>query len=181
MRDYVRGRRLPYSNPAKYALVASTIYVGLINAIDLDRRAPVIDIATAIFGSGMIRSRLLTLLPYLMFLVLVPVAGLLRALNRRSTDWNTAECYVFLVLVQAQVFLLHGVLLSLGVFDTTAGTAVAHAAEVAFLGWGLRGFLRTTVPQALAAAVLLFVAGRLLFGATMWAAVWLSPVLFAIL
>lgn len=136
-REYVEGRRIHYLNPLKYALFSVTVYVVL----------------THLFGSEMGLPRqqseegarfdaILSVLPYLMILSLLPTAALQSFLFRSSGD-RVAECYVFGLFAYSHVFWLLTPLVLAGLYGLPYGFFAVHGLRLGFWIWATAGFYRS--------------------------------------
>lgn len=154
-RNYIAGRRLAFSNPITYAVLTATIYAVTLNFVTFDPQSSVAFYTKFILKLG-------SLVPYLILLVLGPVAGLQRWLFRHRTGYNTAECYVFLLFMYAQLFVWSTIVVLSGVYDTSVGLAVAAIVALGFLSWGLKEFHSIRIHVALATSVVVFGLSELL-------------------
>ncbi len=182
LREYVAGRRRPYTGPFKYLAVWAAVVVLLLSWIDLDAYAPPREMLSAaqVARLGMppelpawlhefnVLVRRFANVTYLLSLPLL--AAITRLVFRRA-GYNYAEHLVFNAYVTAQGSLvLVGTLLAFLPW-LSASTYVAFlVTEIALGGvyftWAAIGFFRTSVLggvlRSLVTGVLGFVAGQLL-------------------
>ena len=143
-REYVEGRRVRYLNPLKYALFAVTVYVVLTHLFGAQVGPPRQQReADALFAT------VVSFLPYLMLLSLLPAAALQRLLFRSSGD-RVAECYVFGLYAYSHVFWLLTPLVLAGVYSAPYGVFIVHGLRLGFWVWATVGFYR---PRSLGTAL----------------------------
>lgn len=136
-REYVDGRRVHYLNPLKYALFSVTVYVVLAHLFDAQVGPP--------GQRGSERPNfdtIISLLPYLMLIALLPAAALQRLLFRSSGD-HVAECYVFGLFTYGHVSWILTPLVLSGIYLMPGGVYVVHGLRLGFWLWATTGFYRS--------------------------------------
>jgi hypothetical protein len=97
VQDYLRGRRIPYTNPFKLLFLSATVYLVLVTALGVPLSAGTSSDQTA--------SAVVAFVNYLVYLFLVPTAWWLGVLFRRAGH-NWAESYVIVCYLWAGYLLL---------------------------------------------------------------------------
>lgn len=136
-REYVEGRRVRYLNPLKYALFAVTVYVVLAHLFGAQVGPP----RQRTDDDGALFATVVSFLPYLMILSLLPAAALQRLLFRSSGD-RVAECYAFGLYAYSHVFWLLTPLVLAGVYNAPHGLFIVHGLRLGFWVWATVGFYR---------------------------------------
>jgi len=142
-REYVEGRRLPYTNPIKYCFIVITIYALAVNFLDIKIEIPGAQPRTDL------EQRLFQiihgLLAYLIFLTLYPVAALQARLFRGS-GLRAAESYVFCLFVFGHVTWLSFAFAAGRWLETATGLVVLFLLQWLYLLWALHGFYGNARP-----------------------------------
>ena len=146
-RDYIEGRRGLYTSPLKYLFIASTLAALVIAFQVAGSNAAGVEGVTWAVG----------LLPYQLFVVLLPVALLHQRLFA-DAGLTTAECYAAELFIAAQAIFVFTVVLSTGLLEEAAALSILLAAGVAYAAWGLRTLHRVPWPEAVLKSVLLSLA-----------------------
>ena len=150
-RAYVEGRRAAYMNPLKYAFVCTTFYVLVIVVFDVEFfRPPQWQTGTGQEAFNLVMS----LVPYLIFVELLPSAALQPWLYRKAS-YNVSECYVMLFFVCGHAVFYALVLALLGVGATQTGLLLIRLVPLPLLVWALVQFYRKGVGGAVLKAVLI--------------------------
>ncbi len=148
IRHYVKGRRLPFTHPVSYCFVLVTVYALTINLLDPGRALE------SVIEFSDVERRLYHvihgILAYLVFLILLPVAGLQAALFRRS-GFSVADTYAFSLFVSGHVHLASSVFAAAGWLASVAGVAGLIAIQFLYLLWAMTGFYRLSRPPLLRA------------------------------
>ena len=151
-REYVEGRRVYYLNPLKYALFAVTVYVVLTHLF----RAQV-GLPRQQTSEGSLFDAILSILPYLMILSLLPAAALQSLLFRSRGD-RVAECYAFGLFAYSHVFWLLTPLVLAGLYGMPYGFFVEHGLRQGFWIWATVGFYNSRSVETVSKAVAVFLA-----------------------
>lgn len=149
-REFIEGHRVRYLNPLKYALFAVTIYVVLAHLFGAQIGPEQRD-GDALFDL------IISFLPYLMILALLPAAALQSLMFRSSGD-RVAECYVFGLYAYSHIFWLLTPLVLAGTYGIAYGFFVIHGLRLGFWIWATMGFYRSRSISTALKAVLVFVA-----------------------
>jgi len=179
IRDYVQGRRKPFTNPVSYCFLVVTIYALTINILDVEISIPGVlefsDIERRVYHI------LHGLLAYLVFFILWPVAAIQAWLFRES-GLRIAETYAFSLFVFGHVNLVSAVFAAAGWLAGVPGIATLMAIQFVYLVWAMSGFYdlsRPPVLRGLAVSAANFIIANtlsLLIGNLIVAAGWLEPV-----
>lgn len=145
-REYIAGHRRRYTNPLKYAFLTATLYA-LVMGLKFQRGSSE--------GTVDFLTRIAPVLPYAMFVLLLPMAFLQRWVLRRDTHFNSAECYVFLNFVQGHWFIVAAIMTSLGLVGSAAWFSVGMALNLVYLTWAVRQFHGLSLIQAALVALML--------------------------
>lgn len=153
IRQYVKGRRLPFTHPVSYCFVLVTVYALTINLLDpgraLDSLIDFSDIERRVYHI------IHGILAYLVFLIFLPVAAIQAALFRRS-GFSVADTYAFSLFVSGHVHLASTVFAAAGWLASAAGVAGLIGIQFLYLLWAMTGFYglsRPPVLRALAVAI----------------------------
>lgn len=145
-RDYVGGRRQPYTHPVSYCFLLVTMYALTINMLGIE-----ISFGGA-FEYGETERRvyhtLHGLLAYVLFFTLIPVAALQRRLFRAS-GYGTADSYVFALFVIGHSNVLGVVFAAAGWLVTQGGLAVYFLLQFAYVLWAMTRFYGLRRPPVL--------------------------------
>lgn len=149
-RDYIDGHRARYLNPLKYALLAVTVYVVLAHLfgaqVGPERRR---------VDDGGQFELVVSLLPYLMIVALLPAAALQSLLSRSSGD-RVAECYVFGLYAYSHVCWILTPLVLLGIYGIPYGFFVVHGLRLGFWIWATAGFYGSFSIKVIARSIFVF-------------------------
>ena len=148
---FLGGQRIRYVNPLKYVFFCTTLYVVLAAVFDAPFYRPE-DWQQGPGGETF--AFVMRLVPYLVFLELLPSAWVQQRLFRRA-GLTVAECYVAQLYVYGQAVLYVLPLALLGVGATAAGLVVIRLAGLPVLAWTLVQLYRTPVVPTFLKAVLL--------------------------
>lgn len=150
VRAYLGGRRIRYVNPLKYGFFCATIYVVAFALFDIEFYG----------GGGGATAQadetfrfIMRLVPYLIFVELLPSAWLQARLFRRS-GYHAAECYVAQLYVYGQAVLYALPLAFLGIGETLVGLVVIRFIGLPLLAWTLHGLHGERLGPTLAKAML---------------------------
>jgi hypothetical protein len=158
-REYVDGRRIPYTNPLKYCFIVITVYALTINLleimIEMPGSAPRTDLERQLFYI------VHGVLAYLIFLTLYPTA-VLQASLFRATGLNVAESYAFCLFIFGHVNWLSVLFAATGWLETTAGLAVLFSLQWAYVLWALQGFYGDRRPPILRGLLLVVTSALIL-------------------
>lgn len=150
-RDYVAGRRQPYTHPVSYCFLLVTLYALTINMLDIQ---------ISIRGTGEVDEierrvyRLIHgLLAYVMFFTLIPVAAL-QSRMFRTTGFSTADSYVFSLFVIGQANVLGALFAALGWIATPAGLSAYLFLQYGYALWAMTRFYELRRPPVLRCLVL---------------------------
>ncbi|MEM7356785.1 MAG: DUF3667 domain-containing protein [Acidobacteriota bacterium] len=152
-RDYVRGRRKAYLNPLKYTFVMATLFALVINLLDVLPAGVPTDNEKAVQTYKLIVS----LLGYLAYFYMLPVAALQSRLFRRQGD-GVAECYVPLLYFYGHFLLLGSLLTAFGIYSTAYGTLAMRGLGLFYFLWLLVGFYRGAGASAYLKSFVLYLA-----------------------
>ena len=152
-RDYIEGRRGLYTSPLKYLFIAATLAALAIAFRSAGLNSPGVEASTWAFG----------LLPYQMFVVLLP-AALLHQRVFAGAGLTTAECYAAQLFLWAQSLLVITVVQTPGLLDESVAISVFLAAGVAYMGWGLKTLHEVPWPEATLKGVLLILVAVSVWG-----------------
>jgi len=144
-RAYLSGRRRQYTNPVAYAFLTGTGYALVLGLVPFQSVGAAGQYSALIDAVGPV-------VPYVLVLALLPVAALQRWVFWRA-GLTTAECYVFLLFVWSQLFILGSLLILSGSYDTMAGLVVAGLLTVAFHSWAFLEFYDIGRPSAILASL----------------------------
>lgn len=179
IREYMRGRRKPFTNPVSYCFLLVTLYALAVNVLDVEISIP------GVVEFNELERRvyhiLHGLLAYLVFFILWPVAALQARLFRRS-GFSVAETYAFSLFVFGQVNLASAAFAAFGWLGGVPGIASLMAIQFVYLVWAMSGFYglaRPPVLRGLAVSAANFVIANtlsLLIGNLIVAAGLLEPV-----
>ncbi len=150
-REYVDGRRVRSLNPLKYALFAVTIYVVLAHLFGAQIGPEPERSGEALFDL------VVSALPYLMILALLPAAAL-QSLLFRSTGDRVAECYAFGLYAYSHIFWLLTPLVLAGGYGWPGGFFILHGLRLVFWVWATTGFYRSRSIATILKASLVFLA-----------------------
>jgi hypothetical protein len=148
VREYVAGRRGPLTHPVSYCFLLVTLYALTINLLDVQ-----ISLGGALEFSDTERRVfhvVHSLLAYLIFLTLWPVAAIQRRLFRDS-GFALAETYAFCLYVFGHLTLVGAVFAASRLLASTAGLAALLLIQLLYLLWAMKGFYRLTRPPFLRA------------------------------
>ncbi|MCP5119647.1 MAG: hypothetical protein GY953_53290, partial [bacterium] len=98
---------------------------------------------------------IISVLGYLAYLYMLPVAALQRWLFR-GHGFGVAECYVSLLFFYGQFLLLGALLAICGLYSIPYGLLVARLIGAAYLVWTLAGFYRSSKLATVAKGILLY-------------------------
>ena len=154
VRDYIGGRRKSSINPLKYCFIVTTLYALAINLLDIN-----LD-----FGGGLdfnpeerqIFHILHGFFPYLIYLVLFPVAALQRWLFRESR-FSFSETYVFGLFAIGHATWIPVVMAIGGLMESPWGILVVLLAQPAYLAWVMKGFYTPAKKPPVLRAILVIV------------------------
>jgi hypothetical protein len=154
-RAYVEGRRQPLTGPFKYAFIVITIYAVAINLLDVELRLPGIE------DRGEVEQQLFyllnSLLSYLTFFVLIPVAAILRLLFRASGD-SLGETYAFTLYLFGTMAWFSTLFVVTGWLEQPWGLLALVPVNVAYAAWAMAGFYSCgRRPPMLRAALLVLI------------------------
>ena len=155
VRAYLSGRRRQYTSPVAYAFLTSTGYALVLGLVPFEPIGFAGQYSALIDAVGPV-------VPYVIILALLPIAALQRWAFARE-GLTTAECYVFLLFVWSQLFLLGSLLILTGSYDTMPGLVVGGLLTVGFHSWAFLEFYDsgrlTAILASLAAFLLIQVLG----------------------
>lgn len=136
-REYTDGRRVRYVNPLKYALFSVTVYVVLTHLFgaQVGPRRPGVE-------GGTLFDTVVSFLPYLMILSLLPAAALQRLLFRSRED-RVAECYAFGLFAYSHVFWILTPLVLAGIYGMPYGFFMVHGLRLGYWIWATVGFYKS--------------------------------------
>lgn len=136
-RDYVSGRRQPYTHPVSYCFLLVTAYALTINLLDIEISLG----GTIEFDETQKRvyHTLHGILAYLLFVTLVPVAALQRRLFA-SSGFNLADSYVFALFVIGHSNVINVGFVLAGWLTTQTGLIVYSVLQFAYVLWAMTGF-----------------------------------------
>jgi hypothetical protein len=145
-REYLAGTRKIYVNPLKYCFVVVTIFALAINflnvststAIGLEFDQEEQQIFRIVYG----------VMPYLIFVMLLPVCWVQKRLFR-SSGYTLAETYVFSLFTVGHMTWLSVLLAVAGSLETPTGVTILFVAQLAYLVWAMTGFYQLTRPPLL--------------------------------
>ncbi len=147
LRDYLRGRRAPFTHPVKLLFLSATLYLVVVSllGVEVSRDAATQRTATAVVA----------LINYLVFLLLVPVAWLLRRLFA-SSGINWAESYVVLCYLWSG-YLLLACLLAVVLLPFPGGFMAARTGlGILYVTIALRSFFGCSWPASALKSLALF-------------------------
>jgi hypothetical protein len=145
-RDYVVGRRQPYTHPVSYCFLLVTMYALTINMLGIE-----ISFGDAIeYGETERRvyHTLHGILAYLLFLTLIPVAALQRRLFSAS-GYGLADSYVFTLFVLGHATIIGIVFAAAGWLATQAGIVAYFVLQFGYVLWAMTRFYGLRRPPAL--------------------------------
>ena len=152
-REYIVGRRNTYTSPLKFMFFCTTLYVVLYAVFDIEFYQP--DRWETVEGQASF-DFVMNLLPYLIFVELLPVAGLQRLLFRKAS-YNVAESYVTQLYAYGQAILYAAPFGLLGLGGTALGLLGLRLISLPVITWTLVQFYQQGVGSTLIKAVLLYV------------------------
>lgn len=136
-RDYIEGRRKPYTHPVSYCFLLVTLYALTINLTGIE-----VSVGGAVEYGEMERRvyhALHGILAYLLFVTLLPVAALQRRLFPDS-GYGTADSYVFMLFVIGHASLIGAIFAATGWLASATGLAVYTLLHFAYLLWAMTRF-----------------------------------------
>lgn len=173
-RRYVEGQRRRYLNPLSYFLLGATVALlmytvlgdRLLEAMEVEVRRQFdanpqnLEAFTTIFGDDPVRGyvnlvfgAIKTAYTYLMLLLALPLAGLLRLL-RSETGYNIAETTVFTLYVVGHAIILTSILLPLTVaYGAYVGMTIGFGVFILYTVYAARGFYGPTLQNMLLSVV----------------------------
>lgn len=152
-KEYVDGRRHVYMSPLKYMFFCTTLYIVLYAVFDIEYFQP------ERWGSAEGQASfdfVMNLLPYLIFVELLPVAGLQRLLFRKA-PYNVAECYVTQLYAFGHAILYTAPLGLMGLGSTALGLLALRLLALPVFAWTLVQFYRDGIISTVLKALLLYV------------------------
>ena len=136
-RAYIDGHRQPLTGPFKYAFIVITIYAVTINLLDLDIRIPGIE------AYDETERRLFflinSLLGYLIFFVMIPVAAVQRRLFRASGD-SLGNTYAFALYMFGSTSWFSTLFALTGWLEQPRGLTAFLLVTIAYAAWSMGGF-----------------------------------------
>lgn len=136
-RDYVDGRRLPYTSPAKYCFIAVTVYALVVNIFQTSARPAFMgetsELETTLFHI------IHGLLAYLLFVVLMPVAAIQQRLFKNA-DIHWVDAYVFCLFAFGHLYWLSTLFSLAGLTLSAIGLSTLLLINIGFLTWALWDF-----------------------------------------
>jgi hypothetical protein len=136
-RAYVEGHRQPLTGPFKYAFIVITIYAVTINLLDLEIKVPGIE------AYDETERRLFflinSLLGYLIFFVLIPVAAIQRLLFRASGD-SLGNTYAFALYMFGTTSWFSTLFALAGWLEQPRGLTAFLLVTIAYAAWAMGGF-----------------------------------------
>lgn len=151
-RGYVDGHRQPLTGPFKYCFIVVTIYAVTVNLLGIEFDLP------GDFSFDERERRLFELLNslmiYLLFFVLIPVAAIQRLMFRASGD-SLGESYLFCLYVFGHLSWLSTLFALTGLLSIEGGLLAFLLVNIAFVAWAMKGFYaHLSMPPVLRAAAL---------------------------
>lgn len=161
-RDYVEGRRLPYTNPVKYCFIVVTVYALVVNIFQTATRPAFMgeasELETTLFHI------IHGLLAYLVFVVLMPVAAIqLRLFRDADTHW--ADAYVFCLFAFGHLYWLNALFSLAGLTLSAIGLSALLLISIGYLAWALWDFYQRAFGPPFFRAVVLVLATALIINA----------------
>jgi hypothetical protein len=136
-RAYVEGRRQPLTGPFKYAFIVVTIYAVTINLLGIEIRVPGVE------AYDETERRLFflinSLLGYLIFFTLIPVAAVQRRLFRASGD-SLGNTYAFALYMFGTTSWFSTLFALTGWLQRPRGLVAFALVTIAYAAWALGGF-----------------------------------------
>jgi hypothetical protein len=145
-REYVAGTRKVYANPLKYCFVVVTIYAIAVSVLNVNT-----DQAVGLTFDEEERKvyRIVNgVMPYLIFVMLLPVCWVQQRLFR-SSGYTFAETYVFSLFTVGHMTWLTVLLAVSGLLETPTGVAILSVGQLAYMVWAMTGFYQLTRPPLL--------------------------------
>lgn len=136
-RAYVEGHRQPLTGPFKYAFIVITIYAIAINLLAIELNLPGIENRSEV--EQQLFYLLNSLLSYLTFFVLIPVAAVQRRLFRASGD-SLGETYAFTLYLFGTMAWFSTLFVLAGWLEQPWGLAALVPVNVAYAAWAMGGF-----------------------------------------
>jgi len=136
-RAYVEGQRQPLTGPFKYAFIVITIYAVTINLLGIEIRVPGVEA----FDETERRLFFLinSLLGYLIFFIMIPVAAIQRLLFRASGD-SLGDTYAFALYLFGTTSWFSTLLALTGWLDQPRGLTALGLITITYAAWAMGGF-----------------------------------------
>jgi hypothetical protein len=154
-RDYVDGHRQPLTGPFKYAFIVTTIYAIAINLLAIELDLPGIEERTE--AEQQLFYLLNSLLGYLIFFVLIPVAAIQRLVFRASGN-SLGDTYAFTLYLFGTMAWFSTLFAVTGWLERPWGLAALLPVNIAYAAWAMAGFYgHVRRPPVLRAALMIVV------------------------
>jgi hypothetical protein len=136
-RAYVEGHRQPLTGPFKYAFIVVTIYALTINLLGIEIRIPGVEA----FDETERRLFFLinSLLGYLIFFIMIPVAAIQRLLFRASGD-SLGDSYAFALYLFGTTSWFSTLFALTGWLEQPRGLTALGFISIAYATWAMGGF-----------------------------------------
>jgi hypothetical protein len=154
-RAYVEGHRQPLTGPFKYAFIVLTIYAIALNLLAVEPDLPGIENRDEV--EQKLYYLLNSLLSYLIFLILIPVAAVQRLLFRASGD-SLGETYAFMLYLFGTLSWFSTLFVVTGWLEQPWGLVALVPVNVAYAAWAMGGFYGSgRWPPVLRAALIVLI------------------------